>query len=246
MGSDQGSSTKLRYRWSHRHPVHQAVVRAANHVLPSVPYKIKYGLTDAIRSRNLPYRLLQPDSIAVQVGAPSDTLLAGRSRAMTFARRTAPNGRVLVVEPDGASAEEFRRVAELHELKHVLVVSVGAWHERTTLRMRINSDHPATNFTEGSANYTSEELTRFQEISVEAMPVDDLVEQADFTRVDLISITTNGAEEQILRGLHRTIERDHPCVSLARTGNSHTRLMRDLGYEIAGADDRGFTFCRKD
>ena len=103
--------TKLRYRWSHRHPVHRAVVRAANRILPWLPTRPKYAIIDALRARSLPYRLVGPGAAAIQVGAPHDTLRSGRSRAMSFARRTAPSGRLVVVEPDRTSAETFERAA---------------------------------------------------------------------------------------------------------------------------------------
>jgi FkbM family methyltransferase len=240
--ADRAEHTKLRYRWSHRHPVHRAVVRTANRVLPAVPFRVKYAFTDALRNRQLPYRLLDSTSVAIQIGAPRDTLRSGRSRAMAFVRRTSPGGRVLVIEPDKASAEEFRRTAERHGLKHAVVVCAAAWNERTTLTMEIDPHHPATNFTAGTTDYASTEMARFHEVSVDAVPVDDLVDEIALMRVDLVSITTNGAEEEILQGMHRTLQRDKPDICLARTEDSYAGLMASLGYELLGEDDRGFTF----
>jgi FkbM family methyltransferase len=233
---------KLRYRWSHRHPAHRALVKAANHVLPLIPFGVKYAVTDAVRRRNFPYKLLHPGSVAIQIGAPRDTLRAGRSRAMAFVRLTAPNGRVLVVEPDAASAEEFRRTAARHGLGHAEVANVAAWNEATTLTMEVDPTHPATNFTAGSTQYAPEEMVRFRELQVEAAPVDELAERAGIDRVDLVSITTNGAESEILRGMSRILERERPYICLARTEDSYADLMAELDYELLSDDDRGFTF----
>jgi FkbM family methyltransferase len=246
MAAASTSRTKLRYRWSHRHPVHRAVVRTANRLLPHVPFGVKYGVTDAIRRGHLPYRLLQNTSVAVQIGAPRDTLRSGRSRAMAFVRRTGPFGRVLVVEPDKTSAEEFRLTAERHGLAHAVVVCAAAWNERTTLTMEIDPNHPATNFTAGTTEYDAGEMARFREVAVDAVPVDDLVDELGLGRVDLVSITTNGAEQQILQGMRRTLQRDKPYICLARTEDSYAELMAQLGYELVGNDDRGFTFGYKD
>lgn len=242
MASPSTGRTKLRYRWSHRSRVHRAVVRSANRVLPLVPFKLKYAATDAIRNHNLPYRLLESTSVAIQVGAPRDTLRSGRSRAMAFARRTRPNGRLLVVEPDATSSAEFRRTAERQGMDHVVVITAAAWNERSTLAIEIDPQHPATNFTSGAATYSAEEMTRFREVTVDAVPVDDLIEEAGLGHVDLVSITTNGAEREILAGLKRTLERDRPYVCLARTEDSYSELMANLGYQLLGQDDRGFTF----
>ena len=233
---------KLRYRWSHRHPVHRALVRTANRVLPRVPFALKYAATDAVRGRNLPYRLLTDGATAIQVGAPRDTLRSGRSRAMAFVRRTSPSGRVLVIEPDEASVHEFRAVAARHGYHNATVVHGAAWSEPTTLTMRIDANHPATNFTAGSTDYSQSEIDRFTEVEVAATPIDDLLAEHDFARVDLVSITTNGAESEILKGLRRTIERDRPYICLARTEASFSEEMTAYGYELVGEDDRGFTF----
>ena len=246
MTETPGRASKLRYRWSHRHPVHRAVVRMANRVLPRVPFKVKYFVTDRVRAGNLPYRLLKPGSVAIQVGAPRDTLEAGRSRAMAFVRLTSPTGRVLVVEPDQTSVDVFRRTAAKQGLRHVEVVCAAAWFEKSTLTIEIDPTHPATNFTAGSVDYSQDELKRFNEVEIDAIPVDDLVDQTKLGRVDVVSVTTNGAEEEILRGLKRTLERDRPIVCLARTEDSFAELMDGLGYELLGEDDRGFTFRPKD
>lgn len=237
---------KLRYRWSHRHPAHRALVKIANRVLPLVPFEIKYRLTDSMRRRKVPYSLLRPGSVAIQVGAPQDTLRSGRSRAMAFVRRTAPNGKVLVVEPDSASADEFRKTAARHGLTHAEVASVAAWDVATVLTMEVDPSHPATNFTAGSADYAPDEMARFQEVQVEAVPIDDLVERAAIDRVDVVSITTNGAESEILRGMARILQRDRPYICLARTENSYADLMSGLGYELLSDDDRGFTFKHRE
>jgi FkbM family methyltransferase len=233
---------KVRYRWSHRHPLHRAVVRAANRVLPMIPFSAKYGLTDLFRRRRLPYRLLGSSAVAIQVGAPRDTLLAGRSRGMTFARLTKAGGRVLIVEPDPSSAQEFRRIAARQGLSHVDVVNVAAWSECAELTIRVDDRHPATNFTAGSADYDQNELIRFHETAVQGVTLDELIETMGIGRVDLVSITTNGAEEDVLCGLRRTLARDRPYISLARTRTVLPEVMRELDYDYVGQDDRGFTF----
>ena len=161
---------------------------------------------------------------------------------MDFVRRTSPGGRVLVIEPDPASVDEFRRMAEQQGMRHVEVIHAAAWNERTTVTIEIDPQHPATSFTAGATEYSPEEMSRFHELEVDAVAVDELVEQGGIEHVDLVSITTNGAEYEILRGLERTIRRDLPYVALARTEDSFDGIMSDLGYELLGHDDRGFTF----
>ncbi len=73
--------------------------------------------------------------------------------------------------------------------------------------------------------------------------MDQIVDDLALGHVQLISITTNGAEEEILRVVEATIRRDMPYVALARTGNTQVDFMRRLNYRLMGEDDRGSTFC---
>src|SRR5690349_12910453 len=107
----------LRFRWDHRHPAHRTAVRAANRALASVPLRLKYRAGARLRLGRLPYSLIGPGDVVVQVGAPSDTLHSGRSRGMHMALRSV-GGRAIVVEPDPGSAEEFRKAAAELGLDH--------------------------------------------------------------------------------------------------------------------------------
>ena len=161
---------------------------------------------------------------------------------MAFVLRTHSSGHVLIVEPDPESVAEFRRVAAARGFRHVTVVHAGAWSEPTTITLEVDPEHPATNFTEGTTDYSPSERERFQQITVDAVPLDDLIDDAGLRRVDLVSVTTNGAEAQVLQGLARTLKRDRPYICLARTEDSYAEIMDGLGYELVGEDDRGFTF----
>jgi len=146
-------SQPLRYRWNHRHPVHRALVRSYNRVVRVVPFGVKYRIGQAQRRGKPPYRCVEADSTVVQVGAPADTLDAGRSRAMHFALLTRGGGRTVVVEPDARSCQRWAEVLRGNGLTHVTVINSGAWSSRTTLRVRVDDQHPATNYTEGTAVY---------------------------------------------------------------------------------------------
>jgi len=176
------------------------------------------------------------------VGAPTDTLLAGRSRAAYFALLTSDRGRLLVIEPDPMSVAEFRAWLRRRELHHVTVVSAGAWSRPGELRLFVDDAHPATNFTAGTTEYDAARQAEFREVTVDATTIDEVIGQHDAGRVDLLSITTNGAEIEILAGAANTIDRYRPMVCLARTHERNLVRMRELGYETVAAGDRGYTF----
>ena len=238
----QETRTPLRYRWSHQHPVHRAVVRTANTVLASVPMGPKYAVSSAVRRSRYPYSLLHPDSIAVQVGAPADTLRSGRSRGMHFALRTQSTGRTIIIEPDAESRKAFGKVCTAFGLKNVEIVPCGAWSKTDTLTFYIDPAHPATNFTEGTVPYSDERKRDFTKVEVPVRPLDEILAGAGVEQVDVLSITTNGAERQILQGAESMLGTNIRYVCLARTEEDFSDVMGSYGYELLAQDDRGFTY----
>lgn len=244
--SSQLNKQYLRFRWSHRHPVHLFLVKVYNAFMGVLPFHFKYWLGRKLRGSRPPYSLIRGDSVVVQVGAPRDTLRAGRSRGMHFAFLTRGGGRVVIVEPDPDSARFFEETAKSAGLDHVTVCNTAAWSEKTTLKVRMKDTHPAAGFVEDCADYTAEELKQFRTVEMPGDALDNILDSIGVDRVDLVSITTNGAETAILEGLSRRIERDHPFISLARTKDGYPEFMKGLGYETSANDDRGYTFAKSE
>ena len=237
-----GQRPYVRHLWPHQHALHRALVRKANHLLAALPDAPKYGIGRWLRDGRAPYCFVRPGDVVLQVGAPLDTLLAGRSRAAYFALLVGAAGRVLVVEPDANSVERFRRWAQSRGLSQAVVEQAGAWSAPGELEIFVDDAHPATSFTAGTNDYDAERLADYRRVMVRATTIDEVVATWDPARVDLISITTNGAEIEILHGASQTIERFRPMFSLARTSDENIEKMARLGYLLVTADDRGYTF----
>jgi len=61
--------------------------------------------------------------------------------------------------------------------------------------------------------------------------------------VDLVSITTNGADNQILKGMPNTLMK---VKYLSLIGNLELfPSLGEFGYREIGGDDRGYTFARE-
>jgi len=236
----------LRFKWDHRHPLHRGVVKRVNSVLARVPARQKYALTHRLRVGHPPYSLVGPGDVVVQVGAPSDTLLAGRSRGMHLAM-SSRGGAAIVVEPDPSSAARFREVAGMLGLGHVTVVNSGAWHEPGTLELLVDPSHPATNFVAGTVDYEPERIADFTPVQVPVDTLDDIVERVlgSSRPVRLLSITTNNSEREILQGIRRILESGLQYLCLARTGEGYHELAGELGFDLLCDDDRGYTYLRR-
>lgn len=232
----------LRFKWSHDLAIHRLAVRGYNSVMRFVPFELKYGLGKKLREQSPPYHLVRDGSIVVQVGAPLDTLLAGRSRAMYFSLFAGTRGKVIIVEPDPDSLQEFNAVANRQGIRNVILCSTAVWSEKKQLKVFINDAHPASNFTEDTKVYEPERLKEFRVVEIAADTIDNILAQRSIEKIDLISITTNGAEREILKGMKQTMAAGLPYICLARTGEHYVEMMAGFGYKLYTHDDRGFTF----
>ena len=76
--------------------------------------------------------------------------------------------------------------------------------------------------------------------------LDNIVQSAGLDHIDLVSITTNWAEEEILEGMEKIIERrvEYICLAYGKDGEFYSSKMNALGYEVLSHDDRGVTYRR--
>jgi hypothetical protein len=236
----------LRFKWDHRSPVHRTLVKLANRGLAQIPFPLKYRYAAHLRSGKPPYSLVSPGDVVVQVGAPSDTLLSGRSRGMHLALRSR-GGRAIIVEPDQSSAEEFLRRAQQLGLDHVTVINAGAWHEPSTLVLYVDPTHPATNFVDGTVDYDYERKKDFTRVEIPVMTLDRIVKDTIGSHgpVRLVSITTHNSEREITRVMGGIIDAGLEYLCLARTGEGYDELVNELGFEYLLSDDRGYTYGRR-
>ena len=217
--------------------IHEASMRLA-------PFWIKYGVGVRLRRRKAPYRFLRSGDAVIQIGAPRDILAAGRSRAMYFSL-LAGHGPVLVVEPDPANCQALRSMLEKQNITNVTLAPCGAWDSKTQLSFLANSTHPAANVLEQVGPTETSRAPGFERIVVEVDTIDDLASVHGVSTPRLVSITTNGAELQIVAGMKRMLATGYPeYICLAQTGPGYIEAMRDLGYERVAMDDRGHCFRR--
>lgn len=217
-----------------------------NAILNRVPRALKYGIGSWLRRTKLPYSVIQQDSVVVQVGCPRDLLAAGRARTIHFAR-LAGCGTVVVIEPSVENCralESFMRQSGLSD--RIVLVEKGAWSCPGRLEFLDSVEHPASSVLAGLQEIEGfrSQPRECRKVTIEADTIDNILEDLKLPVPSLISVTTNGAELEILEGTLSTLQRGVPYISLARTGRDYPARMRELGYEWIARDDRGYTFQR--
>src|SRR5690606_31208761 len=146
---DRGILLPLKFLIGHR--AYRAASRPAALALQHTPDGVKYGIGEWMRRSKMPYSVVRPGDVVVQVGAPRDLGRAGRSRSVYFLRRVGPGGRVVVFEPDLESASYLEEYAARNGLgARLIMVRKGAWSRDDTLTFLSNPNHPASNLVKGA------------------------------------------------------------------------------------------------
>lgn len=247
MASDRDLILKVKLLLPEK--VWRLATRPAAWVLLAIPEKLKYAVGLSSRRRRKPYSLIESGDVVIQIGVPSDLLRVGRSRAAYFLNLVAGNGKLVIMEPDPENCRQFSDYAKRNGLSDkLIVVNAGGWSSETTLTFFQSRQHPASAVLAGVAEISAEDMERrgYRRIDVPVTTVDAVLAKHKLPLPKLVSITTNGAEIEILRGMKETFARNAPrYISLAITGDGYAQEMKSLGYEHLADDDRGFTFVRK-
>lgn len=229
------------------HSAWRIVTRPVAWVLMALPTNLLYRLGVLMRENSYPYSLIKEGDIAIQVGAPRDLLRIGRSRAVYFAMMVGQSGRVYIFEPEPNSAramQEFLSGAGLSD--RTRVVSKGCWSSERVLRFWSNPNHPASNLLEDVSEWSEAELRArgYEPSEVPVTKIDAIMKAEGVEQVKLISVTTNGSEEEILKGANTTLG-STDYLALADTGPEIHALSEQYGFRNIALDDRGFTSARK-
>lgn len=240
-------SLALRIKRLIGHRAWRVITRPVAIGLKMVPQSTLFKVGAQMRANSYPYSLVQEGDVVVQVGAPSDLLRIGRSRAVFLAMRVGATGKALIFEPEPSSAREIQAYVERAGLAdRVVVTAKGCWHEERVLRFWANPDHPASNLLEDVSEWDEAELRArgYLPSEVPVTTIDAVLDAHDVGSVKLISVTTNGSEEEILKGAQDALARTQ-YLALADTGPEIHALSQQFGFRNIAMDDRGFTSERQ-
>jgi FkbM family methyltransferase len=183
------------------------------------------------------HSVLRPGMSFIDVGANDGYY------SLYASRRVGALGRVLALEP---SAREYDRLLDnlrLNGITNVEAVRAAASRDSGTARLRVAEARHAGHNTLGAFIY---ETALLREEQVPAVPLDALVATKGLTRIDVMKIDVEGAEQAVLEGARGIIGRDHPMIlievldkTLRRQGSSQEALLgllREWGYETYAFD----------
>jgi len=171
-------------------------------------------------------RYLRPGMVVADVGACYGiyTLLA--------ARLVEPGGQVLAFEP---AATSFRRLAanvKRNGLANVRLFRMAAWDGCGSAPLFHASDPGRNSLDRARGDGSGWEMVRLGRL-------DDVLEECDAGRLDLLKLDVEGSEPEALRGAARSLRNWRPVVIFEENSPVAADFLRTLGYELYRADEEG-------
>lgn len=179
--------------------------------------------TYEIESTSLFCALARESSTILDIGAADGVY-------SLLAAAASPRARVLAFEPAATAIEtssrNFAHNLELSRRIDLRALALGDANGDATLYVAGESG--------GTSSLDASFRARRSEQSVAVRTGDSLLAELGVARVDLIKIDTEATEPAVLRGLDRTLRRDHPdilCeVLFDRTETELDTIVQSLGY----------------
>jgi FkbM family methyltransferase len=168
---------------------------------------------------------IKPNEVVIDIGANIGFF------TKRFAKWVNGTGFVIAVEPEVINYKHLLRSIEKTGLNSVVKPVQGVAAEKDgMMKLGINPTHP------GDHKIAEEG------VDVQSFAIDTLVETNQAQRICLIKIDVQGAEERVLEGAQKTIERDHPAIfielddeALKKMGSNGERVINwilDRKYRI--------------
>jgi FkbM family methyltransferase len=148
--------------------------------------------------QQLKVKIYDSDDVAVNAG---DVVLDVGSHLGVFTKVALDSGasKVVAIEPEPVNIRCFKQTFETAiNDGRVVLVEAAAWHSKDKLQFKVEHE------SESGA------LDEKGELTVQALPIDDIVDDLKLDRVDFIKFDIEGAERHALDGTRRTLARFGP------------------------------------
>ncbi|MEK7076860.1 MAG: FkbM family methyltransferase [Patescibacteria group bacterium] len=148
-------------------------------------------------------KLIPQGGVAVDAGANIGT------HALIMAKLAGSGGRVLAFDPDPKSIERLTRNIALNNLTNTKVFGLGLFDKPGTLKLFSYSDEMSD---QGTASFYKLPKLQERETRAEVKTLDEVLENEQVGRLDLVKIDTRGSDFPIIKGAAKSIDRFRPCM----------------------------------
>jgi len=176
----------------------------------------RYVLMNGVHRRLHPFQLLRPDDHVVHVGFDRVYLPTGQSHPLVMAALLAERGRIVCVDPDPRNTEALDAYVHAHGITNVSIHNRAVWSTEQELELVFADGWSPMSIAREVAEPVDGEIPRRGTVSrIRAAPLRTVVGDETWDRITVVSLTTNGAEREILKACGDLLERPGLRIFLA-------------------------------
>lgn len=121
--------------------------------------------------------------------------------ALKMAKKVGEEGKIIAIEPDTQNYYNLKKNVELNNLRNVSALNIGVWSSKNNLFLK--SDKYASFLNVISSEKTSQ--INEDSILVNVNSLDNIIEELNLDKVDLIKMDIEGAEIQAIQGAEKLL-----------------------------------------
>lgn len=176
-------------------------------------------------------QFLPDDAVCIDIGANIGMV----SLALSF---FSPNGSVYSFEPTPALFENLERNIQANGRTNITPFQLAVAEKKKKLTFFTVEHYPAGNFSLGETMETDQGEIFGKKTTVQAVKLDDWVNEQKLKRLDFLKIDVEGAELRVLEGAVQTLKEFNPVVLMEFNSFAYITFQNitptDAFKEIAG------------
>jgi len=204
-------------------------------ILKSIPHNVLYAMVVNYQKNIPPYHLVNTGDTVIQVGAAGPLCALGRSQSIIYSNLVGDSGNVFSYEAIPENFNTFKNYIDKYKISNINGENIGLW--KVEKKIQFNASEEG-NYSLGSRIQEVRKNENYYYKTHRELPVSTLTNlfvKYDMNKVNVINITTNGGECDILSGGMELIERFSPvlCVPEREENNDYFNdNIKKLGYKI--------------
>jgi len=157
---------------------------------------------------------------------------------------------VIAVEPVKRNIEILKENIELNGYDFIKVAEIAAYSKNVDLEIYIPSEEDCASISKNSASIGSSMRSEV----VKAMRIDDWLEEnkIEFSKITVVKIDVQGAEEHVLEGMERVLKNDNLCIimewdvsmmqNMGTDADALFRKIQEMGFQVYRWDHSDLLF----
>lgn len=139
-------------------------------------------------------------------------------------------GQVFAIEAEPANFRILKDNIDLNNFKNVISYNIAAWNKNTNIKLMLSKSYTMHTVKE---DFITNRESRYSKrtMIIEAKKLDDIFNELDLAKLDVVKIDVEGAEIEVIDGMKKYLSLYNPRIIVESYNRNEMRVyMKKLGY----------------